>query len=180
MHLRATTRLFILPALAAFGMISVFGFMTYTIGEKKAKISSLEASIAGSRAKEASFKATRALLESIGETPPGIDGYFLQDSNTVQFIEQIEVLARRAGVSPLKINSVMTQPLPSAGAGDVEEIKLDAQTEGDWGKTTRFLSMLESIPFPASFQNLSLGKAGEEKGVTVWSLSFIMTVAKLK
>ncbi len=180
MQLRATTRLFVLPALAALGMVSVFGFMTYTIGEKKARISSLEASIAESRAREASFKATRALLESIGETPPGIDGYFLQDSNAVQFIEQVEALARRAGVSPLKINSVMTQPLPSAGAGDVEEIKLDAQTEGDWGEITRLLSMLESVPLPVSFQNLSLGRAREEGGIPIWSLSFIMTVAKLK
>ncbi len=104
----------------------------------------------------------------------------MQDNSAVQFIEQVEALARRAGVSPLKINSVMTQPLPSAAAGDVEEIKLDAQTEGDWGKIVKLLSMLESIPFPISFQNLSLGKAREEGGVPVWSLSFIMTVAKLK
>jgi len=99
-----------------------------------------------------------------------LDSYFVNSEDVVSFIEEMESLGSRAGVS-LDLSSVSVDK-------EANSLFLQFNTRGSWGQTAYFLALLETFPRKIRTERISLNKANaaEEESGLVWQGSFTIVL----
>lgn len=115
---------------------------------------------------QASHKELESLEQNIGSTKDERDRLlqvFLSSDSTVDFIDNIEVLARNIGVG-FNVKTIAEREdgvLVEAGKGLV---LFSVEVDGSWDEVTHFLKMLENLPYKSSVETVSVSskvKTGE-------------------
>ena len=97
--------------------------------------------------------------------------YFITRDTLGAFIEELESLAKRAGVS-LALGEPSFQK-DKAGKSD-KYVKFSLRAEGDFNKVFKFLTLMESLPYKIRVvtTNLNQPSSPASKGV-VWSMDMV-------
>lgn len=136
---------------------------------------------------EANHKELESLEQNIGSTKDERDRLlqvFLSADGTVDFIDSIESLAKKTGVT-FKVQTITEredEPLVEAGKGLVV---FSAEVEGLWDDTVHFLKLVENLPYKSSIETISVSnknKSGEDKKppVSFWSGVVTFSVVNTK
>ncbi|OHA87951.1 MAG: hypothetical protein A2653_01840 [Candidatus Zambryskibacteria bacterium RIFCSPHIGHO2_01_FULL_43_25] len=134
----------------------------------------------------------RAIKRSLADnvvTLERINDFFITPDGVVYFIELIENLGDGSGIS-LNISSVTTESDPKNKSDFKEIIRLRLETIGSWQNTYRFLSLLESLPYKGTIEqvNLNINLSGEKllfdvaptKEPRTWKGYFEVSFLKIK
>jgi hypothetical protein len=79
---------------------------------------------------------------------------FVEEEDIALFIEEIEELARTAGIA-LEVGSV------ELGTGVWSDLSLTVRFSGNFSSTYRFLALLETVPYSSSIETVSFQKNTE-------------------
>lgn len=175
----STLKYAILSVLLALFSVGIFWYVTHRIGNLKESSALLGSGIAQERVQEESLKKTKALLSDV--EGGGLETYVLGGDKAASFIGDIEDFARVTKFSTFEVGSVSvnqppTTPLPST----MEELRLSGEGSGTWSSVMRFLALLESLPLPVSFSQVSLERTNADKGASLWNVAFVINVVKFK
>ena len=110
------------------------------------------------------------------------------NSGDVQFIENLESVARNSGLS-IDIDSLLLENDPKATQTTITVLRIKVKTKGSWSNTYKFISELESLPYKIKINSVLLSKTSEDlaskdgKKITSksqWSASIDIGVLKYK
>lgn len=144
-------------------LVAVVGLsfgLWWWIGESLTKITEENANLATLQADTLQRAKVLALAGETAEAREKIGQYFVKADTLAGFIEQVEFMAKSAGVN-----------LTISQAAAKENAFLDMYAEGTFSQLMNFAHLLESMPFHAQVVKLSLAKSpGEEsKQAGTWS-----------
>ena len=94
-------------------------------------------------------------------------GYFLTETQTIQFLSEIESIARNLGLS-IVTDSLEVQPLPKE---NFETILLRLRVQGDKETLLGFIKILENVPYFSHVKELEL-----QQQAGVWSANVKLMV----
>lgn len=137
--------------------------------------------------KDERLRSIKNLMDDTKKEREQIANLFVQPANPVDFIEMVESLGKIANVR-LEVQSVGIDALKNKIDSSTESFRLSLKTEGLWANTFHLLSLLESMPFKVSFDNVNLEKISEtsnlvgnkEKSSIYWIGAFDFSVLKIK
>ncbi len=103
--------------------------------------------------KEEKTRIIKNITEANKEPIQDLRNYFIQKSDEVEFIEQIEKLARDSGV---KFDIVSIDVKTDQQDSFKENVDVKMKLEGSWQNIIRFVDKLEKMPFGVLVENMSL------------------------
>jgi hypothetical protein len=103
-------------------------------------------------AAEEEARALRASVEKIGPEMQRLNTRIVQRIEVVEFIEMIEKRARELGLG-IEVESAQENKHES---DQYQYLRLTLRTQGSWKETYLFLSLLESLPYKISLNNIGL------------------------
>jgi len=95
--------------------------------------------------------------------------FFVQKGDEAKFIEDIETVAKNAGIK-FQINSIDVDP--NQPKSFKEDVSINMAVEGSWQNVMRFLDKVQKMSFGVAVGNLNL----DAKSASVWSGSVNLTV----
>ena len=132
--------------------------------------------------------STQKAIDNISSDIVRIDSSVVSKEGEVDFIENLESIARENGLS-IEIDSLVFEDKPGSSSGLINVLKIKAKTKGSWYGSYVFLSRLEALPFKIKIDKFSLTNTGTEilvsdKKVGVpsgdWQSTFEIAVLKYK
>lgn len=138
-------------ALVIFSLYGLFNLRSGNLAEVD-RLNSELISLRGARATSASVNR---LLQETKDDRSRLDLYFITRETAANFVEEMEGIARRSGVT-LKLSSLDAVKDKQPGAGS--RLKLNLRVEGDFPKIFHFLKILESMPYRLRFSAVSVVK----------------------
>jgi len=134
-------------------------------------------------AAETSAARIDKIKKLMAETPveqTQVAGYVVTDEHVVTFIEEVESLARRAGVEG-SVDTVTTGSYPDVDVKQWEGLSVLISTTGSWADTYQFLSLLERLPYQSNIKAAQIQKSDPEKeNNELWEGDFTLVVLKQK
>ncbi len=109
------------------------------------------------------------LRESAAERTQ-LSDYLLTEGKTINFLSEIEGLARQLGVEVVT-DSLTVNSLPNP---DFQTVDLKLRASGGKASITRFISLLETLPYYSSLNSLSLSSERVSGGD--WEASVVLMV----
>ncbi len=97
--------------------------------------------------------AIRSITETNGSSIEALRGFFIQKGDEVEFIEQIESLARRSSIK-FEIGSIDVKADPADKFKEDIAVKMDI--EGGWRNLSSFIGGLERMPFGVLIRDVDL------------------------
>jgi len=154
------------------------------IKEKNEIVSALTNEAESIVQKETKLRSVKNLVRDIERERNIIDSYFITDDNIVDFIEIIENLGKKNGLS-IEITSVKVDNIDS----DIEKkikmgelLRVNFKTKGHFSELFQLLSVLENLPFKIDLLNIDFSKSAgvlnRDKNINLWSGFFSITVIK--
>ncbi|MES2087983.1 MAG: hypothetical protein V4467_03245 [Patescibacteria group bacterium] len=181
-------KLFSVALLGTVLVIALYVFVFSQISQKKQHIEALANSI---QTLEEQNQAVVSAKDSISETIDlrnKIDEYFVAKDGEVNFLNFLQTLGTEEGLS-LEVSSVSIDPSPAA-SGVFELLNLEVQVQGPWSNVSRFLALLELLPYKISMGDVAIRKqsdaelSGNQKKSTgtgpQWVGDFKMSLLKFK
>jgi len=86
-----------------------------------------------------------------------IDSYFIGKDNVVDFLDSVEALGKKSGVSA-KIFNVGLENISGEASSTAEKLKISIEAVGKWQKIYNFLNYLSLISYSISFEDIELSK----------------------
>lgn len=137
--------------------------------------------------RDGQLRSIKNLMNDTKKEGEQIIDLFVEPAGSVNFIEMVEFLGKVANVK-LEVQSVSIDALKNKIGSSTESFRLSLKTEGLWANTLHLLSLLESMPFKVSFDNVNLEKISEtsdsvknkDKSSIYWIDSFDFSVLKIK
>jgi len=132
--------------------------------------------------------STQKAIDNISSDIVRIDSSVVSKEGEVDFIENLESIARENGLS-IEIDSLVFEDKGDGSSNPINVLKIKAKTKGSWRGSYVFLSRLESSPFKIKIDKFSLINNGTEipisdKKVGVpsgdWQSTFEIAVLKYK
>ncbi|MEK7635119.1 MAG: hypothetical protein AAB446_01665 [Patescibacteria group bacterium] len=120
--------------------------------------------------KEEKFRVIKSVADVNQETINKLRSFFIQKGDEVKFIEQIETIAKNAGIK-FEIESIDVKT-GQENSVFKEDIEVKMSMEGSWESALSFLNKLEKLPFGASVSGVSLNSSG--LGTWSGSIKFII------
>lgn len=162
-------------------------FLYRDIKLKNEHISILSAELESQSERQGYLIATERVIESIKEDIELIDKSIIASNEDVDFIEDLEAIARRNGLT-IKIDSLVIEDAKELDAAGITTLKVRAKTTGPWVGTYTFLSEVESLPFKIKvnkFAILNTGEGASVEGATPvlkneWQSTFEILILKYK
>ncbi len=151
---KKTVRLFWVAVILVLVAISAYTAVVWKIRKNISEAADLSLSIATESQKEAGIESTRNVLRSTAAEREKIDSYFVSSDNIVDFLEKIELLGKKSGVT-LSFDSV---DIPS---DEKSILRVRVGTKGSWESTFYFLSLVENLPFKIEIEKSSIIKTVE-------------------
>ncbi len=166
---------------------ALFG-LWWGVQRTQASIGALTEVINASSTYQASEALRERRVEETKQQRADVDAYFADVSALVPFLEQVEGLARIAGVTS-KVDSVSeeTRPLSDIQSGKDKKatygvVNVTVSFEGSWTQAYRFLSLIEHIPYASRIERAELSKVEDTSDAEKragWKGFVVFTVAKL-
>jgi Tfp pilus assembly protein PilO len=168
----------ILAVVIVCNIAALFGyyFLFQDIKAKAQLANSLTSTIDVGQQKNSRLSSLRAIVNDTEVKRQQLSGLLLSQENEVSFIDQIEGLAKKSGLT-VNTNNVSS----SAGdTGSTKVFQMQSTTTGSWNDTMYFLSQLENLPYNVRVQGVSLGKQsdGNKKSAPSWVASFDISVTE--
>ncbi len=130
-------------------------------------------------------RSLKLFLSTSGSDIDKLSSRIIPREGTVSFLEMIEKNARDIGLVA-SVESVNVGEAPTLPA-DFEILKLKISTEGSWGDTYRFLSLLETLPYKITINTVEVRQRGEggpsetsSNNSALWIGEFSFNVIKYK
>jgi Tfp pilus assembly protein PilO len=99
-----------------------------------------------------------------------LDSLIIEEEGAVEFIEYIESLANRAGVS-LEIQNFDILPKEK----ELEEnLKMKLSAVGSWSQVNHFILMMENLPYYIFLESMNL-RANQTESGSYWIIDFSIT-----
>lgn len=140
----STIRTLILSSIILLIAIAVFGLALYTIHGERTQLAEQVSTLAEQQGQENSFyRLQRVAMESKDDRDRLRNYFLLQQSDSIDFLNQVEALAPQIGVT-LETDS-LTQ-LPETKTGD-NWIEVGFSYNGSRESVQRFTTLLEHLPY---------------------------------
>lgn len=146
---------------ASLGVLLYVGALVYLLGYIR-NIENFYSDADSGFAQTAKVQAVKSIVASNGAYIDTLRQFFVKKGDEVQFIENIEMLGREAGVA-FEISSIKAEPDP--GTSFKENITVGINTEGSWTQIISFINKLEKAQFGAVVSDVRL----EDSGRGRWS-----------
>lgn len=166
---KASTRNLILACLLLSAAVAVFGVMAYQVQAQGEKLNEQIETLRIQQTQEASHFQLRRQAEDTVEEREALQEYFLtQESESIDFLNDIETLAPQAGVE-LKTSAL--------------EAITDKNDESEWIQVTftflgervsvqRFIKILENVPYVSRLTSVNMSRESS----TLWKAEVTMRI----
>lgn len=191
-NLTATKKIFVTMILLNVIIFGVYGYIYWNIAQESKTIAELQVQSSEYQAKNDDLRSVKISLDENKDFISQIDTFFIAKDGVVSFINTLERLGQSTG---LKINIQSVSVEPGSDPKDFKEgLKLKIETEGGWQDSSRFLSIIENLPYRLVVNSASVILNGSSEAILfkdgefnrkvgpeeVWKWTFDITVIKLK
>ncbi len=163
-------------------------FMFQSIKSKSQRTSILRQELSQQSDRQNYLTSTQKMIENIDLDIAKINNSIVAKDGDVDFIENLEVIARSNGLT-ISIDSLVFEDAPALSSASLTSFKIKAKLSGSWSGTYTFLSQIESSPFKikvvrfgmvgSRFEGTSDGKKSSIAKM-VWQSTFEIVVLKYK
>jgi hypothetical protein len=130
--------------------------------------------------KEVEKTQIQASIQSTNTERQTLDKYFIDQKGEVSFVDSLEVIGNKAGVT-LKIESASFENYTaSSSTNPMELVHIHLKSTGSWSGVMGFWNLLESTPFRLAVDRVDLQKDDSIKGISTWAQSIDITAYKKK
>lgn len=146
----------------------IFLLTLYEVNRQSDKLAVSRQSNSEYTAKKISFKKVESLFDSTSSDRQLLSSYFLQESDTISFITNIEASAAKLNIN-LNTNelSIVPSSVDAAGVTAPALLLVGFESKGSEAAILEFISVLENIPYYKKITELSLVK----EDANIWKLS---------
>lgn len=164
----------LIPAIIAlFLSIGVYVYVFLEVQKSGRETQSIEQRIDAEHEKARRREAVRDTLEETALEREELESRLVKDTTLVVFFEDLEALAREAGVETdfarisenVELDPIVPEATAEGGAGKpardpasdlLEWLQLDIAATGTWSEVYRFLSFVELLPYETTQNNIRL------------------------
>lgn len=191
-NLSTTKKIFMTMILLNVVIFGVYGYIYWNIVQESHTITELQVQSNEYQAKNDALRSVKISLDENQDFISQIDTFFIAKDGVVNFINTLERLGQSTG---LKINIQSVSVEQGSDPKDFKEgLKLKIETEGSWQDSSRFLSIIENLPYRVVVNSASVILNGSSEAILfkdgefsrkvgpeeVWKWTFDITVLKLK
>lgn len=137
---------------AIFSMVLYFGSLSIVLWEIK-KVENLYKNTESGFAKEEKSRLIKSIVEANKEDIQILRNFFVQKGDEVKFIEQIEEIGRKSGVT-FEIFSIDVKGKEASSFKEDLSVKMNLR--GSWSNVISFVDMLQKTYFGVAFQNINV------------------------
>jgi hypothetical protein len=166
-----STKILILIIACNIAALAGYYFLFQYIKTQAQSASSLISALDLSQQKDSHLSSLRLVVKDTQTQRQQLATLLLPSDAEVSFIEQIEALAKKSGLTE-KTNSVSSV---AGGTDATKVLKMQIGTTGSWSNTMYFLSQVEDLPFDVHVQGVSASKTGSS-----WAATFDVNVTETK
>jgi len=193
--LSKTKKTLLVTLIINFLVWGAYGFVFLKIRSQNEYVSNLLNESNNDLKKDETLRAIKTTLTENKQFISHIDSYFVAKDGVVDFIEILESYALKSGVA-LTIGAVSVEQDPKVKVDFKEVLRLKVDASGSWENITRFLSVIENMPYVTDINMVSLSRNGGINGLNFdgqdetnnasnlversWKGYFEFTVLKLK
>ncbi len=125
------------------------------------------------------IKKFNTSLDHIKPQIDQIDSYFVASDGEVSFIEQVEGLAKKDGLT-VSIDSVGITNTDTLTSGGIAYLTMKINTAGTWEHTYQFLSEIEDMPYRIFIDQTDIASMydGSPANTGMWKGGFSIKVLK--
>lgn len=165
--------------------VGVYYYMYRSLIKSNAEVAILSGELAKDGAKQEKTEALRQSIEKSTEDRTLLDSLFVKKDQVADLIQQLETLAALSSIT--KTFSVDSASDDNLDPFDKEKLHISVSTAGTWKNTSRFLALLENLPYKVSISGASLDLVGSEQqaskalpGDLLWRGTFQLDFIKEK
>lgn len=167
-----------LLSLAVFIVCIIYYFLYKDIKSKNEHISLITNKVLFQSDEQNYLLSTQKVIQSISSDIDHINNSVIQKGGDVKFIEGLESLARRSGLS-ISIDSLTILDNPDLASSSIKTLQIRAKTSGSWFGNYKFLSELEAMPVKIRVNKFDIAKMDEEDvSNSPWQSTFEINVLK--
>ncbi len=177
-------------------MVGAYYYFFHELRVTGEKISTLSNETTSLLTEETNLNSLKAVFSDTTNERQKINSYFVQSDGAVDFITIIENLATFANLNH-ETQTVNTEE-ENPSSANRERLHITFRTNGSWQNTYYFISLLESLPFQLTINQINLHSTGgtvaetissssstsistvATKKSSVWETSYDISVTKLK
>lgn len=188
-----TKKVFFVAVALAVASLALYGFLFWEIKTKTEEAVKIQEDADKDVKREEGLHLAKVSLAKNKEAIEKIDSYFIARDGVVSFIEELESLGKETGVI-LSIGSVSAEADPKVKDDFKETLRIRLEASGSWENLFYFLSILESLPYRAQIEQMTLSLAGASDKIPfgsetvkrtpgkgeVWKGAFELTILKLR
>lgn len=149
--------------------MAIAGFTFFYVSMEGAKLEEQMEVVGKNRLMQDRYNNLLKILEDTKTEHEQLGGHLLTEGNTINFLSEIESLARDMGLR-FTTDSLDVEALPNP---QFEAINLKLRADGDRETLVSFLNILESLPYFSRINELGLEAAG---GEDLWSAKITLMV----
>jgi len=168
----STIRNVIISAIAICVAVGVFGFMVYQTNAQGEKLTEQIATLEAQRSQEESYFRLQKITEETKSERAQLESYYLlNESDSIDFLNKVEELAPRAGVS-LKTSNLQSVEDP---VDDSQWIAVNFSFNGSRQRVRDFVKILEELPYVSRLTAVELSADSQGQ----WNANVTMRVRVL-
>ncbi len=167
-------------------LLTGYVFLYKDIVSKSTKNAEMLNYIASESNREAYASSARKQLESLDSDIKKAKSSIVNSGDVVGFIEKIESIAYRNGLS-ISNNNISDEVNQKTASTTLTSLKIKSSTSGSWVGTYKFMSELESMPYKIKVNSFSISNMREAAvaglpatGDSKWVADFEIQVLKYK
>lgn len=173
----STFLLLLFSGVSIFLVAGAYGFLYFKILSYQRDLAELQTEVANSFAEERQNKSLGALVRETAEERALIDRHLVSPEGVVAFIEEVENLGRKSGVT-LEVRGVDVVAETSGGSV-IENLLLTLSGGGSYERAARFASLVENIPYVSRVTKFSLERREGTTKSPQWDAQLTLQVIKL-
>lgn len=143
-------------------------YFIFTIKEQNRAVKEERQKLAINEKTFQNANSLKALMSEVAEKKQLIDSFFLNRESAINFIENLELIAKQTDVS-IKIGNV------SIKNTEKEILNLQFNLSGDFKQVFHYLVLLENLPYLIDVERINFRKAGEK-----WQADFEISLSGFK
>ena len=165
-----STKILIVIIICNLAVLAGYYFLFKDIERQTKEAGSLTDTIDLGESKNSRLSSLRAVVKDTETKRQQISGYLLPTESQIQFIENIENLAKKSGLE-VKTNNIANA---DSGVENVKYFKIQIQTQGSWNNVMYFLNQLENMPYDIRVSSFSNNKDAK----SLWTANFDISVTE--
>jgi hypothetical protein len=179
MKTKSITSLIIILSVGVIALCGVCYFVYGQVSTRGQQLFDLTEQSNQNNQKNQEIKRVMSSLITITPQIKKIDGYFIASDGEVNFINEIEDIAKANNLI-IEISSVSLDTTSDLTAKGFEYLTLKLSTKGSWAGTYKFLSLLSNMPYKVNVKQADVSNVSDTGAVKVslWQGSFTVQVLK--